>query len=61
MNFNKGDRVVTPGGVGSVVYCRMAAPNYDTVSVYSVRLDHTSHNPNYTGTVYPAKDVAPEK
>ena len=58
--FDKGDRVVTPQGAGTVVYKRMAAPNYATVLVYSVALDSKVSNdkePNYVGTLYPAKEV----
>lgn len=55
--FSKGTRVKTPGGEGVVVYARMAAPNYDTVAFYSVRLDHALHSPLYTGSIYPANEV----
>lgn len=56
--FDKGDRVTTPGGLGTVAYKRMAAPDYSQVEVYSVRLDDKSNIRNYTGTLYLAKEVS---
>ena len=56
MSFKRGDRVLTPGGYGTVMYVRMAAPEFSTPEAYSVRLDKP--NPGaYTGTVYPANCV----
>lgn len=55
--FDRGDRVMTPGGMGTVVYKRMEAPDYVQVAAYSVKLDTAIHNPNYTGTLYPAREV----
>lgn len=60
MSFNQGDRVMTPGGAGEVVYKRMAAPDYTHVAAYSVKLDHARHNPLYTGSLYPANEVKEE-
>lgn len=51
--FDPGDRVMTPGGPGVVVYRRMAPPSYSRADVYSVRLDA----PSYTGTIYKAEQV----
>jgi hypothetical protein len=58
MSFEKGDIVMTPGGKGKVVYKRMAASNYSEVAFYSVSLDSSSHNPLYTGSIYPAREVS---
>jgi len=57
-NFDQGDRVMTPGGVGTVKYRRMGSPDYSEVVAYSVVLDHANHNPLYTGSLYPAKEVS---
>lgn len=58
MIFNKGDRVRCPGGNGTVVYKRMAAPDYNEVAVYSVRLDNGYYPcPETGGSIYPAKEV----
>lgn len=65
--FDKGNRVVTPGGPGKIVYRRMAPPTYTEVEVYSVYLDSKKAEnekppfPSYTGTIYPAAQVRPEK
>ena len=57
--FDTGDRVITPGGIGIVKYKIMSASsNYSEASSYSVQLDSELHNPNYSGSVYPAKEVA---
>jgi hypothetical protein len=66
MEFNKGDRVMTPGGAGSVVYKRMRGPTFSEVDVYSVFLDTKKEEclkppfPSYTGTIYKAEMVTPE-
>jgi len=57
--YDKGDRVSTPDGLGTVVYKRMEAPDYCKVAAYNVRVDATCSNPNYSGTIYMAKDVGP--
>lgn len=65
--FDKGNRVITPGGPGEVVYRRMAPPTYAEVDVYSVCLDSKKAEsekppfPTYTGTIYKAEQVKPEK
>lgn len=65
MSFEERDRVMTPEGAGSIVYRRMAPPNYNEVEAYSVCLDskkEASEKPpfaSYTGTVYPAEKVSP--
>jgi hypothetical protein len=56
--FEMEDRVMTPGGTGTVRYRRMAA-DYNTVACYSVALDQAIHNPLYTGSLYPADQVHP--
>jgi hypothetical protein len=67
MEFDKGDRVMTHLGAGTVVYKRMAPPTYSEVDVYSVCLDARKAAseqppfPSYTGTIVKAEDVKPEK
>lgn len=56
--FQAGDRVRTPGGPGTVVYRRLAAPDFRIVGVYSVWLDAQAERPGYGGTIYPAAAVA---
>lgn len=64
--FDKGDRVMTPGGAGAIVYKRMAPPTYAEVEVYSVCLDSKKAEsekppfPSYTGTIVKAEDVREE-
>jgi len=61
MQFDQGDRVITPtGGAGEVVYKRMKAPTYSEVEVYSVRLDARKGDPTYTGTIYKPEMLKPE-
>lgn len=58
MMFDRGDRVSTPDGFGTVQYRRMLPPNYSDVEVYSVRLDRKAEgSSSYTGTIYKAADV----
>mgnify|MGYP003403044754 CR=1 FL=1 len=57
--YDKGDKVSTPDGLGTVVYKRMKAPDYSKVEVYSVRIDSKCNTTNYSGTIYLAKDVGP--
>lgn len=65
--FDKGDRVMTPGGVGSVISRRMGGPNYSEVVSYSVCLDTKKAAsekppfPYYNGTTYPAEHVKEHK
>lgn len=60
--FNKGDRVITNLGPGTVVYRRMMPPEFNVPSVYSVLLDHKvtealSSGRTYTGTIIDASGV----
>ncbi len=55
--FDKGDKVLTPGGTGVVSWRRMAGPDYSQAASYSVMLDSELSNPRYNGTVYPADKV----
>lgn len=60
--FDKGDRVLTPSGRGTIYYKRMRAPDYSKVESYSVKLDKmmtsTNHNfETYNGTIFPAEEV----
>lgn len=50
--FERFDRVLTPGGKGRINYKRMEPPNYSKVAAYSVILDSTA-----TPTIYPADQV----
>lgn len=62
--FDKGDRVNTSLGAGTIVYKRMAPPNYSVAEAYSVCLDSKKAAselppfPSYTGTMLPADQVA---
>lgn len=61
--FDKGDRVNTPNGPGSVIYKRMAGPDYTRVAMYSVCLDYRKAEseqppfPNYSGSAFPAEEI----
>lgn len=65
--YDKGDRVTTPGGSGTVVYRRVLGPDFQQVGHYSVALDHKVAEqdrppfPSYTGTIYPASEVTDSK
>ena len=50
--YQQGDKVLTPGGVGTIVYCRMEPPTYSTISCYSVQL-----NSKTNGTIYLPQDI----
>jgi len=58
-----GNRVMTPEGLGTVVYRRMAPPDFKEPASYCVRLDALMSGPeyrlSYTGTIYPASLVRP--
>lgn len=54
--LRKGDRVATPFGNATVIYVRMAAPNYNTVQAVSVKLDSLPVSSN-TGTILPVENV----
>ena len=62
--FDKGDPVMTPSGPGTVVYKRMASPDYTTVQMYSVALESRVAEsakppfPSYSGTAFPADQVS---
>lgn len=58
--YDKGDRVITPHGPGSVVYKRMAPPTFSEVAVYSVKLDSHKGEPSYSGTIFQAEHVKKE-
>jgi hypothetical protein len=57
--FTQGDRVLTPQGLGEVVYRRMQPPDFRLAASYSVRLDGQEQE---RGTIFGAGDVqaAPE-
>lgn len=62
--MNKGDRVKTPKGVGTIAYVRMAPPTYHAnafsthdVAAVSVVLDLRRTDERYTGTIFAAGDV----
>jgi len=63
--FDKGDRVMTPVGPGTVVYMRMDPSSPHMVDVYSVFLDHKKKEmekppfPSYSGTIFKAHQVKP--
>jgi hypothetical protein len=62
MIFDRGDRVITPGGTGSIIFKRMKPPTFGEVDVYSVRLDsRAKEDPFYSGTIYEAEMVKEEK
>jgi len=61
VEFIKGDRVMTPQGPGEIVYKRMKPPTYGEVDVYSVCLDSKKGQGTYTGTIYKAEQIGPEK
>lgn len=55
----KGDRVLTQRGYGTVVYVRMAAPDFVRPAAVSVLLDSQRERPGYSGTSFHARDVLP--
>ena len=54
-----GDRVQTPHGPGTVVYQRMAPPDYTEPRAFSVVLDDLAEKPGYSGTIIAANVVLP--
>jgi hypothetical protein len=62
MSFDRGSRVTTPEGTGTVLYRRMRPPDYSEVEVYSVCLDSKKAEserppfPFYSGTIFSAED-----
>ena len=59
MTFREGERVDTPQGPGTVVFQRMAPPEYVEAAAVSVRLDSRRRDLTYTGTIYLAGLVIP--
>lgn len=59
--FDVGDRVITPGGPGKVVYWRFGSPDFSQVVAYGVLLDSKKDTYGYNGTVYSYKSVKAEK
>lgn len=59
--FQKGQRVQTPSGPGTVAYQRMGPPNYSKPIAVSVVLDAKRDKPGYSGTMFDAKKVKPLK
>jgi hypothetical protein len=57
--FTQGERVRTPLGLGTVVYQRLAAPEYREAEAVSVVLDSERARIDYRGTILPAGDVEP--
>ena len=49
--FEKGDRVQTKFGDGTVVFKRMAGPDYSKATCYSVCLDERREDAGYSGTI----------
>lgn len=52
-----GMRVVTPEGLGTVVYVRNAPPDYATVEAVCVLLDAKKDRSGYVSTVYPVEQI----
>jgi hypothetical protein len=50
--------VSTPLGLGTVVYVRMAPPNFTEMAAVSVALDAKLNRAGYTGTMFDADDVS---
>lgn len=55
--FERGDRVDTKFGPGSVVYIRMAPPNFSDVEAVSVYLDARRARPDYVGTMFLPSEI----
>ena len=58
--MQKGDRVNTAWGPGTVAYVRMASPDYTTVDAVSVVLDSKRTRPGYSGTIVAPADLRPD-
>ncbi len=56
-DLRRQDRVVTPDGTGTVLYVRMAPPDYREIAAVSVLLDGKAGKPGYSGTIYGADKV----
>ncbi len=61
MTFQRGQRVNTPLGPGSVAYQRMRPPEYREAEAVSVVLDDRANRPFYVGTVFRAEEVTEER
>lgn len=62
MHFEKGSRVNTPLGPGTVAYQRMAPPDYREPDAVSVILDSRTGPdaaPWYSGTIFTAHKITP--
>jgi hypothetical protein len=57
VTLTTGARVLTPLGLGTVAYVRMAPPEYTAPAAVSVVLDVKADRPGYTGTLFPATAV----
>lgn len=53
-------RVKSLNDTGTIIYARMAGPNYNAVEAYSVYLDSKKDNLKYSGTIVPAHEVEKE-
>lgn len=58
--YQRGDRVSTSRGPGTVAYQRMAPPDYCEVDAVSVVLDSERTRLGYAGTIFRAADVTAE-
>jgi len=62
MTFDKGQRVNTPNGLGTINYQRMVPPDYSEAMIVSVFLDSRQLDRDlgkYSGTIFPADVVTP--
>lgn len=59
VTFQKGQKVITPRGSGTVAYQRMGGPNFSDAVAVSVVLDDKRYKPGYSGTMFNATDVQP--
>jgi len=55
--LQRGTTVTTPLGRGSVLWVRMAGPDYNKPEAYGVRLAARADDPKYSGTTFAAKDI----
>ena len=55
--FDRGDRVLTPYGKGTVAYKRMGPPTYSKAIAYSVVLDNRKNEIGYSSMVIPADNI----
>lgn len=62
MQFQTGQRIEIEGhGPGTVVYQRLAPPDYVDAVTVSVRLDSQCHRINYVGTIIPVEKIISPK